>query len=254
MIRNRMGVLRKRLGEVERSRETMREERLASPTTRVALAGYTNAGKSSLMNALTGAHVDVEDALFETLDATTRAFSQDGMKVLVSDTVGFIRHLPHQLVESFRSTLEEVRDAHLIVHVADASEDDEGRAAREIAVEEVLDEIGAHDVPRLLVLNKVDLLDDEDRHALARRHPAAVLVSARTGEGVDDLRGRLLATARARWERVELEVPYARGDVISAVYAQGRDVTQDAGPDGTTIRALMPPAAAGRVRALLARG
>jgi GTP-binding protein HflX len=254
MIRNRMGVLRKRLGEVERSRETMREERLASPTTRVALAGYTNAGKSSLMNALTGAHVDVEDALFETLDATTRAFSRDGMKVLVSDTVGFIRHLPHQLVESFRSTLEEVRDAHLIVHVADASEDDEGRAARATAVEEVLDEIGAHEVPRLLVLNKVDLLDDEDRHALARRHVGAVLVSARTGEGIDDLRDRLLATARARWERVELAVPYARGDVISAVYAQGRDVTQDAGPDGTTIRALMPPAAAGRVRALLARG
>ena len=254
MIRTRMGVLRGRIAEVAKSRETMREERLASAVTRVALAGYTNAGKSSLMNALTGAQVDVNDALFETLDATTRAFTKDGMKVLVSDTVGFIRHLPHQLVESFRSTLDEVRDAHLIVHVADASEDDEGRAARATAVEEVLDEIGAHEVPRLLVLNKVDLLDEDERDALARRYPQAVLTSAITGEGLDELRDRLMTTARARWDRVELEVPYARGDVISAVYAHGRDVTQDAGPEGTVIRALMPPVEAARVRALLDGG
>ena len=197
-------------------------------------------------------NVDVNDALFETLDATTRSFQKDGMKMLVSDTVGFIRHLPHQLVESFRSTLDEVRDAHLIIHVADASEDDEGRATRAAAVEEVLDEIGAQEIPRLLVLNKVDLLNQDDRDALARRHPQAVMTSAITGEGLDDLRDRLLATARARWERVELAVPYARGDVISAVYAHGRDVVQDAGPDGTVIRALMPPADAARVRALLA--
>lgn len=252
MIRSRMGVLRARIGEVARSRETMREERVSSAVTRVALAGYTNAGKSSLMNALTGARVDVNDALFETLDATTRAFEKDGMKVLVSDTVGFIRHLPHQLVESFRSTLDEVRDAHLVIHVADAGEHDEGRAARAAAVDGVLDEIGAHEVPRLLVLNKVDLLDPDERDALARRHPQAVMTSAATGEGLDDLRDRLLTTARARWERVELEVPYARGDVISAVYAHGRDVTQEAGPLGTVIRALMPPADAARVRALLA--
>lgn len=252
MIRERMGVLRKRLREVSKSRDTMREERLASPTTRVALAGYTNAGKSSLMNALTGAEVDVNNALFETLDATTRAFSQDGMKVLVSDTVGFIRHLPHQLVESFKSTLDEVRDAHLILHVADASEDDEGRDARAAAVEEVLDEIGAGDVPRLSVMNKCDLLDAEDLAALRRQYPGSVFTSAITGAGLDDLRERLLHTARARWDRVELEVPYARGDVISAVYAHGREVTQDAGPEGTIIRALMPPADAARVRALLA--
>jgi GTP-binding protein HflX len=253
MIRARMGVLRARLADVARSRETMREERMASAITRVALAGYTNAGKSSLMNALTGAHVDVDNALFETLDATTRAFSKDGVKVLVSDTVGFIRHLPHQLVESFRSTLDEVRDAHLIVHVADASEDDEGRAARAVAVEEVLDEIGATDVPRLIVLNKCDLLDVDERDALQRQYPSAVMTSARTGEGLDDLRDRLLTTARARWDRVELAVPYSRGDVISAIYANGREVTQDAGPDGTVIRALMPPVDAARVRALLAR-
>lgn len=253
MIRARMGVLRARLADVARSRETMREERMASAITRVALAGYTNAGKSSLMNALTGAHVDVDNALFETLDATTRAFSKDGVKVLVSDTVGFIRHLPHQLVESFRSTLDEVRDAHLIVHVADASEDDEGRAARAAAVEEVLDEIGATEVPRLVVLNKCDLLDVDERDALQRQYPSAVMTSARTGEGLDDLRDRLLTTARARWDRVELAVPYSRGDVISAIYAHGREVTQDAGPDGTVIRALMPPVDAARVRALLAR-
>ncbi len=254
MIRSRMGVLRTRIAEVANSRETMREERMASADTRVALAGYTNAGKSSLMNALTGADVDVDDALFETLDATTRAFSKDGMKVLVSDTVGFIRHLPHQLVESFRSTLDEVRDAHLIVHVADASEDDEGRATRAAAVEEALDQVGAHDVPRLLVLNKVDLLDEEERDALLHRHRHAILTSATTGEGLDDLRDRLLTTARARWERVELAVPYPRGDVVSAVYAHGRDVTQEAGADGTVIRALMAPADAARVRALLAGG
>ncbi len=253
MIRARMGVLRERIAEVGKSRETMREERMASAVTRVALAGYTNAGKSSLMNALTGAQVDVNDALFETLDPTTRAFSQDGMKVLVSDTVGFIRHLPHQLVESFRSTLDEVRDAHLIVYVADATEDDDGRAARAAAVEEVLDGIGADDVPRLLVLNKVDLLDTEDRDALVRRHPQAVMTSAVTGEGLDDVRERLMTAARARWERVEFEVPYSRGEVISAVYAHGRDVVQDAGPEGTTIRALMPPTDAARVRSLLSR-
>lgn len=254
LIRARMGVLRRRLHEVARSRDIMRERRLASEVTRVALAGYTNAGKSSLMNALTGASMDVDDALFETLDATTRAFSQDGVRVLVSDTVGFIRHLPHQLVESFRSTLDEVRDAHLIVHVADASEDDEGREARAKAVEDVLDEIDASEVPRLLVLNKCDLLDDEDRAALRRRHPGAIMTSAHSGEGVDDLRERLLATARARWERVVLDVPYARGDVVSAVYAAGREVHQDAGPEGTIIRALMPAADAARIRASLARG
>jgi GTP-binding protein HflX len=147
-----------------------------------------------------------------------------------------------------------VRDAHLIVHVADASEDDEGRAARASAVEEVLDEIGAGEVSRLLVLNKVDLLDEDERDALARRYPQAVMTSAVTGEGLDELRDRLLTTARARWERLELAVPYSRGDVISAVYAHGRDVVQDAGPDGTVIRALMPPADAARVRALLERG
>ncbi len=251
LIRSRMGVLRKRLRDTARSRDVMREKRLASAVTRVALAGYTNAGKSSLMNGLTGADVDVDNALFETLDATTRAFSRDGIKVLVSDTVGFIRHLPHQLVESFRSTLDEVRDAHLILHVADASEDDDGRAARAAAVEEVLDEIDAGEVPRLLVLNKCDLLDDEDVAALRRQYPSAILTSALTGVGLDDLRERLLATARARWDRVVLDVPYARGDIISAIYAHGREVTQDAGPESTVITALMPPVDAVRVRALL---
>ncbi len=253
MIRERMGVLRKRLQEAAKSRDTMREERMASAVTRVALAGYTNAGKSSLMNALTGAEVDVNNALFETLDATTRAFSQDGVKVLVSDTVGFIRHLPHQLVESFRSTLDEVRDAHLILHVADASEDDDGREARAKAVVEVLDEIGAGEVPHLHVMNKCDLLDIEDLDALRRQYPTAVFTSAISGEGLDELRDRLLATARARWDRVVLEVPYSRGDVISAIYSAGREVTQEAGPEGTLIRALMPPVDAARVRALAAR-
>jgi GTP-binding protein HflX len=252
ILRTRMGALRRRLRDISRSRDVMRERRLAADLTRVALAGYTNAGKSSLMNALTGAGVEVDDALFETLDATTRAVDDAGVRILVSDTVGFIRHLPHQLVESFASTLEEVRDAHLVLHVADASEEETRRAARAAAVEVVLDEIGAGDVPRLAVLNKVDLLGPDARQALRHRHPDAVQVSARTGEGVDQLRARLVAFARARLERLELMVPYARGDIVAAVYAAGRDVSQEAGEEGTLLRALLPAADAARIRAALA--
>ena len=137
--------------------------------------------------------------------------------------------------------------------MADASEDDDGREARAKAVVEVLDEIGAGEVPHLHVMNKCDLLDIEDLDALRRQYPTAIFTSAISGEGLDELRDRLLATARARWDRVVLEVPYSRGDVISAIYSAGREVTQEAGPEGTLIRALMPPVDAARVRALAAR-
>jgi GTP-binding protein HflX len=224
---------------------------VASAVPRLALAGYTNAGKSSLMNAMTGAAVQVNDALFETLDPTTRAFVLDGTRFLLSDTVGFIRHLPHQLVEAFTSTLEETCDADLIVHVADAGESEERRIARESAVLDVLSEIGAAHVPRLLVLNKIDLLDAEARRELRYRHPDAVEVSALTGEGLDDLRARLVDFARSRLTRLEVLVPYTRGAIVSEIYTVGREVEQEAGPDGTLVRALVPPVDAARILASL---
>jgi GTP-binding protein HflX len=254
LLRNRMATLRRRLKDVARSRETQRARRAASAIPRVALTGYTNAGKSSLMNALTGAGVSVDDALFETLDPTTRRVELDGHEVLLSDTVGFIRHLPHQLVKAFSATLEEVRDADLILHVADASEPEPRRAAQARAVAEVLDEIGAAEVPRLLVLNKIDLVGPDDRRALANRHPDAVQVSATTREGLDALAERLAEAARARLTPVELTIPYAQSGLIATVYSDGREVEQEPTEDGTRVRALMPPAAAARLQATLENG
>ena len=244
-----MATLRRRLRDVARSRETQRERPGGRGLPRIALAGYTNAGKSSLMNAMTGAGVSADDALFETLDPTTRRLEADGHELLLSDTVGFIRNLPHQLVNAFSATLEEVREADMILHVADASEPEPRRAAQAEAVVEVLDEIGASEVPRLLVLNKIDLVDADDRAALANREPAAVRVSAATGEGLDALRHRLADAARARLTAVELTIPYARSGLISAVYSDGREVEQEATAEGTRVRALMPPASAARARA-----
>ncbi|HWH14065.1 MAG TPA: GTPase HflX [Miltoncostaeaceae bacterium] len=247
MVRDRMGLLRRRLRAVARSREVMRGRRLESGVPRVALAGYTNAGKSSLMNALAGAEVPVDDALFETLDATTRAIERRGHRILLSDTVGFIRGLPHQLVEAFRSTLEEVRDADLVLHVADASEPEHRRLAQARAVEDVLEEIGAGAIPRLLVLNKADLLDAEERAALRGRHPRALLVSARSAEGLEALRDRLADVARARLTPVDLIIPHDDGATLSAVYAHGREIHQEPVDGGTRVTALLPPATAARL-------
>ena len=251
LVRTRMATLRRRLRDVARSRETQRERRVAAALPRVALAGYTNAGKSSLMNALTDAGVRADDALFETLDPTTRRLGADGHELLLSDTVGFIRNLPHQLVTAFSATLEEVRDADLILHVADAAEPEARRAGQARAVAEVLDKIGAAEVPRLLVLNKADLVDADARAALANREPAAVLVSAATGEGLDDLRVRLADSARSRLTPIDLTIPYAMAGLIAAVYSDGREVEQEATEAGTRVRALMPPAAAARLQAQL---
>jgi GTP-binding protein HflX len=251
LLRTRMATLRRRLRDVARSRETQRGRRVATGVPRVALAGYTNAGKSSLMNALTGAGVRADDALFETLDPTTRRVDADGHELLLSDTVGFIRNLPHQLVTAFAATLEEVRDADLILQVADGAEPEARRAAQARAVAEVLDEIGAAEVPRLLVLNKIDLVDPDGRAALANRQPDAVQVSATTGEGLDRLRRRLADAARSRLTPVDLTIPYALSGLISAVYSDGREIEQEATADGTRVRALMPPASAARLRAQL---
>lgn len=253
LIRTRMARLQRRLNKVGASRELRRKERRDSAVPRVALAGYTNAGKSSLMNALTEADVNVNDALFETLDSTTRLLEHDGCQVLMSDTVGFIRHLPHQLVEAFASTLEEVREANLILHVIDASEVEERRQLRVEAVEEVLQELEADEIPRTLVLNKVDLLDENERVALRNRWPQAIHVSAHSGEGLELLRDRLAEIARERMVQVDLIIPYERGDLIAAVHAAGNDVVESANDTGMQISALLPPAAAGRIKAALSR-
>ena len=254
LVRNRMATLRRRLRDVSRSRETQRDRWLAAPAPRIVLAAYTNAGKSSLMNALSGAGVSVDNALFETLDPTTRRISCEGHEILLSDTVGFIRHLPHQLVTAFSATLEEAREADLILHVADASESETRRADRARAVDAVLEEIGAGDVPRTLVLNKVDLLPPEERLALAFRHPDAIQVSALSGAGLDELEHHLAEVARGRLVALEVTIPYAQGGLMAAVYADGSEVSQEPTAEGTRVRAMMPAAAAARIRSQLAQG
>src|SRR5947209_33502 len=187
LARDRIAALKRRLARVRSSRSVMRAERERAHLPQVALAGYTNAGKSTLLNALTGASVGVRDRLFHTLDPTTRVLHAGGRDYLLTDTVGFIRKLPHQLVEAFGATLEETRLADLILHVADGSVPEEELEEMTRAVEDVLTEIGAGEVPRLLVLAKADRVGEERREELRFRHPGAVLVSAVTGEGIDAL-------------------------------------------------------------------
>jgi GTP-binding protein HflX len=207
----------------------------------VALAGYTNVGKSTLLNALTDAEVSSADRLFETLDPTTRAFEHDGRRYLVSDTVGFIRRLPHQLVEGFKATLEEMLAANLILHVADASAP-EGRLDEQVrAVDGVLRDIGAHELPVELVLNKVDRVDELGRRRLRNRFPDALLVSALTGEGLPELRARIASLFSEWFEPVRLFVPHAEAAHLSELYALGTPIDErEDGPDGVTIVARLP--------------
>src|SRR3954469_4842573 len=190
IARRKISLLRRRLEEGGKHRATRRKERAGSGTPTVALAGYTNVGKSTLLNALTDAEVSVENRLFETLDPTTRAFEHDGRRYLVTDTVGFIRRLPHQLVEGFAATLEETLVADLVLHVVDASAPEERLDEMIEAVHAVLHEIGANELPVELVLNKIDALDPLARRRLESHFPGALQVSARTGEGLDALRER----------------------------------------------------------------
>ena len=236
-IRRRMAKLRREISAMAPSREVKRGSRRRGPIPSVAIAGYTNAGKSSLMNRLTGADLMVQDALFATLDPTVRrAETSDGRLYTLTDTVGFVRNLPHELVEAFRSTLEEVAGADLVVHVVDAAHPDPlGQVA---AVRTVLADIpGALDVPELIALNKADLVDGVALAALRTRLPGAVAVSARTGRGLEELRERIEAMLPRPDVAVDVVVPYSRGDLVARVHADGEIESIDYVPEGTRVRA-----------------
>jgi GTP-binding protein HflX len=246
LARDRISALRRRLVRVERNRGVMRARRESSAVPSIALAGYTNAGKSTLLNALTGAGVSVGERLFHTLDPTTRGYEYGGRSYLVTDTVGFIRKLPHQLVEAFKATLEETRIADLLVHVVDGSEPEGSRRASIAAVDAVLEEIGAAEQPRLLVFNKLDLLDSEQRRELLVGDRDAIGVSAATGEGLDELRERIERAFEGTLSEVELLVPYDEGGRLSELYELAGTVERSERPDGVRVSARIPTALAHR--------
>jgi GTPase len=241
LANTRITLLRRRLRDVGSHRATRRKARTRSGTPTVALAGYTNVGKSTLLNALTGAEVSVENRLFETLDPTTRVFEQQGKRYLVTDTVGFIRRLPTQLVEGFASTLEETLVADLVLHVVDGSLPDDVLAEQIHAVETVLGDIGAGELPVELVINKVDRLDATARRRLANRYPVALQISAAASEGLDELKARIADRFSDRFDEVRLLVPYEEGRVLSDLYALGAPIDERRDTDeGVVVRARLP--------------
>jgi GTP-binding protein HflX len=242
LARDRISALRRRLARLERNRGVMRARRDRSSLPRVALAGYTNAGKSTLLNALTGADVGVGDRLFHTLDPTTRTFELSGRDYLLTDTVGFIEKLPHQLVEAFKATLEETVLADLILHVVDASEPEERRFADIKAVDAVLEEIGAGEKPRLLVLNKADLLEESERGEATLSHPGSVLVSALAEEGLDELRERVEQAFAETLTEVELLIPYSEGGRLHELHEVAGDLERTDREDGVLVHARVPAA------------
>ncbi|HTP20268.1 MAG TPA: GTPase HflX [Solirubrobacteraceae bacterium] len=246
LARDRISALKRKLEHVASSRSVMRAERERTQLPSIALAGYTNAGKSTLLNALTGATVGVRDSLFHTLDPTTRLLRTGGRDYLVTDTVGFIRKLPHQLVEAFGATLEETRLADLILHVVDASVPEEELVAMTRAVEDVLLEIGADGVPQILVLAKADRIDDERRAELERRHVGAVLISAVTGEGLDALEQRIEEEFARTLLDVELLIPYDAGARLAELHAIAGDLEREDTPDGVRVLARLPGPVAAR--------
>jgi GTP-binding protein HflX len=250
-IRERMSKLRREIKDMKQVRDTQRSRRLGSDLPSIAIVGYTNAGKSSVLNALTGAGVLVQDALFATLEPTTRRGQfDDGRPFVVSDTVGFVRHLPTQLVEAFRSTLEEVVDADLLVHVVDGA--DVNPLAQISAVRQVVSEVIAdHDgdpAPELLVVNKVDAASGLGLARLRRALPGALFVSARTGDGIDALRRRMAELAAPTDTAVDVVIPYDRGDLVARVHADGRVQQTEHSSDGTRIKARVPVALAASLR------
>ncbi|CAN5499063.1 GTPase HflX [soil metagenome] len=240
-IHTRMALLRKKIKGFAPAREAKRANRNRFEVPSVAITGYTNAGKSSLLNRLTKAGVLVENALFATLDATVRkSVTADGRPYTYTDTVGFVRNLPHQLVEAFRSTLEEVGQSDVIVHVVDASHPDP--AAQLATVRDVIGELEARDIPEIVVFNKSDLADEDQRMLIRALEPTGVFVSARTGEGIDELLERIAEELPAPEVEMSLLVPYDRGEVISRLHVQGRVLSTDYREDGTLVKAMVHPA------------
>ncbi|WP_067830739.1 GTPase HflX [Actinomadura kijaniata] len=245
-IRSRMAKLRRQIEEMAKSRETKRGERRRNAVPAVAIAGYTNAGKSSLLNRLTGAGVLVENALFATLDPTVRRTETPGGRAYtLADTVGFVRHLPHQLVEAFRSTLEEVADAGLVLHVVDGSDPDP--EAQIDAVREVFREIGADRVPEIIVINKADAADEMALARLRRREPNSIVVSARTGAGITELRQMIEEQLPGLEAEVKVLLPYDRGDLVAQIHERGEVAEQEHLAEGTLLRARVPTDLAGEL-------
>lgn len=241
MVRKRITSIRRELERLSDVRSLQRESRYGSGMFKVALAGYTNAGKSSLINRLTGADVLSYDKLFATLDSTTRKFElPEGREVTVTDTVGFIQKLPTTLVEAFKSTLDEITGADLILHVIDASSPEfEGQIE---AVCEVLDQIGAQSIPTIAAFNKCDLLDAETLAGLKRRYPSAQFVSARTGEGIEGLVGAIAQAASAADTKLDVLIPYQRGDLVSLAHERCHIISESHGEAGTRLQLLVAPA------------
>jgi GTPase len=240
VIRQRILQLKKRIDKLARTRRTQRARRVRASVPLITLAGYTNAGKSTLLNALTDAGVSVRDRLFETLDPTTRTFRHRDRDYVVTDTVGFIRKLPHLLVDAFASTLEETRVADLLLIVVDASLDPDEIDERQTTVAEVLAEIGSDEVPRLVVFNKTDRLDDDARERLVAMNPDAAFIAARTGVGLSDLRQRIAAFFDHQLRPVSLLVPYTDGAVLNRLRGIAADIREENTPDGVIVEARVP--------------
>ena len=248
-INDKMAKLRREIKEMKTSRDTKRSERRRNNSPSVAIAGYTNAGKSSLLNHLTGAGVLVENALFATLDPTVRKTqTPDGRIYTLVDTVGFVRHLPHQLVEAFKSTLEEVSEADLIVHLVDGSHPDPMEQIR--AVREVIDEIGGGEIMEIIAINKADIAKPEVVMELLRKESNAYAISARTGYGVDTLVKAIeLALPKPKIE-INVVIPFNRGDLVSAVHERGEIISEEYLPEGTKLHAMVDGALARKIELL----
>ena len=239
MVRKRITSIRRELEQVSRMRETQRSARYASGVFKIAEAGYTNAGKSNLINRLAGADVLSYDKLFATLDSTTRKLVlPEGREVTLTDTVGFIQKLPTTLVEAFKSTLDEIRGADLVLHVIDASSPE--REMQMKAVEETLQQIDAQAIPRITVFNKIDLVDDAQAAALARLHPGAVFVSAATGQGCDELIGAIARAATASEETMNVVVPFSRGDLVSLAHSKCTIIAEAFDENGANLTVRVP--------------
>jgi GTP-binding protein HflX len=254
LARDRIAALKRRLERTKSTRATMRAERERAHLPTLALAGYTNAGKSTLLNAITGAEAPVAHRLFHTLDPMTRSFEIAGRTYLITDTVGFIRKLPHQLVDAFAATLQETIDADLILHVIDAAAPEADRLEMVEAVDDTLREIGADERPRLAVLNKIDLVDDDARRELSFRHPDAVQVSAVTGEGLEVLRDAVEARFLATLRTMELLVPYDQGGSLSELHEIAGEMERSDCAEGVRVKARVPAGVAPRFERFAVNG